>query len=86
VYGLSMRIVDQKLVVPSIAYPGTSLIGRRMRSSPRGALALLVSIDRQLPASLAFFRGHIYLVSNQDTYDHRSVRTGHPVRSAIHKH
>jgi hypothetical protein len=20
------------------------------------------------------------------TYDHRSVRTGHPVRSAIHKH
>ena len=21
-----------------------------------------------------------------DTYDHRSVRTGHPVRSAIHKH
>jgi hypothetical protein len=21
-----------------------------------------------------------------DTYDHRSVKTGHPVRSAIHKH
>jgi hypothetical protein len=21
-----------------------------------------------------------------NTYDHRSVRTGHPVRSAIHKH
>jgi hypothetical protein len=23
---------------------------------------------------------------NLDTYDHRSVKTGHPVRSAIHKH
>ena len=26
------------------------------------------------------------LNDNIDTYDHRSVRTGHPVRSAIHKH
>ena len=26
----------------------------------------------------------VFLLSN--TYDHRSVRTGHPVRSAIHKH
>jgi hypothetical protein len=27
-----------------------------------------------------------YVESSADTYDHRSVRTGHPVRSAIHKH
>jgi hypothetical protein len=29
-----------------------------------------------------------YKASSSDivTYDHRSVRTGHPVRSAIHKH
>jgi hypothetical protein len=26
----------------------------------------------------------VFLVNT--TYDHRSVRTGHPVRSAIHKH
>ena len=32
---------------------------------------------------------HNFLAGHQDltnTYDHRSVRTGHPVRSAIHKH
>ena len=35
-------------------------------------------------ASTQFF---IKPISGQsDTYDHRSVRTGHPVRSAIHKH
>ena len=27
-----------------------------------------------------------YKPLNSSTYDHRSVRTGHPVRSAIHKH
>jgi hypothetical protein len=30
-----------------------------------------------------FHKGHFGSIS---TYDHRSVRTGHPVRSAIHKH
>jgi hypothetical protein len=30
--------------------------------------------------------GHILSTSYTSTYDHRSVRTGHPVRSAIHKH
>ena len=25
-------------------------------------------------------------MSRSNTYDHRSVKTGHPVRSAIHKH
>jgi hypothetical protein len=25
-------------------------------------------------------------IGGLNTYDHRSVRTGHPVRSAIHKH
>ena len=25
-------------------------------------------------------------ISGESTYDHRSVKTGHPVRSAIHKH
>jgi hypothetical protein len=27
-----------------------------------------------------------YGISEDCTYDHRSVKTGHPVRSAIHKH
>jgi hypothetical protein len=26
------------------------------------------------------------IFEKENTYDHRSVRTGHPVRSAIHKH
>ena len=29
---------------------------------------------------------HIYFILVTVTYDHRSVKTGHPVRSAIHKH
>jgi hypothetical protein len=29
---------------------------------------------------------HIPVLLSPCTYDHRSVRTGHPVRSAIHKH
>ena len=31
-------------------------------------------------------RCHIVFWTTFNTYDHRSVRTGHPVRSAIHKH
>jgi hypothetical protein len=29
---------------------------------------------------------YMHCLSTLDTYDHRSVKTGHPVRSAIHKH
>ena len=29
---------------------------------------------------------HILFSNIPSTYDHRSVKTGHPVRSAIHKH
>jgi hypothetical protein len=29
---------------------------------------------------------HVCCIKRSFTYDHRSVRTGHPVRSAIHKH
>jgi hypothetical protein len=29
---------------------------------------------------------HIHHYRGASTYDHRSVKTGHPVRSAIHKH
>jgi hypothetical protein len=35
-------------------------------------------------ACFAFLIKHVY--AHSSTYDHRSVRTGHPVRSAIHKH
>jgi hypothetical protein len=27
-----------------------------------------------------------FIAAGISTYDHRSVKTGHPVRSAIHKH
>jgi hypothetical protein len=31
-------------------------------------------------------QGYIMTKDLTSTYDHRSVKTGHPVRSAIHKH
>jgi hypothetical protein len=64
-------------------------------------LLLLLTIDRLLQffrrsASISspvrLERDHFIPIFNmhnfggEDTYDHRSVRTGHPVRSAIHKH
>jgi hypothetical protein len=32
------------------------------------------------------YTGYDYHYGRKFTYDHRSVKTGHPVRSAIHKH
>ena len=44
-----------------------------------------------IPASMGsgealLFYGYNFNLSEGNTYDHRSVKTGHPVRSAIHKH
>ena len=51
------------------------------------ALALLKPASYQLLITLE--NNHTIIFANQlqqSTYDHRSVKTGHPVRSAIHKH
>jgi hypothetical protein len=43
----------------------------------------------ELPVSILeahFVFVHSACLYGTSTYDHRSVRTGHPVRSAIHKH
>jgi hypothetical protein len=37
-------------------------------------------------ASVNMFEHYIVVYRSLGTYDHRSVKTGHPVRSAIHKH
>jgi hypothetical protein len=42
-----------------------------------------MAIDYGVLVVVSYTIAFVGLIS---TYDHRSVRTGHPVRSAIHKH
>jgi hypothetical protein len=60
-----------------------------MRISPQGAVAFLVSVIGALVSfqtSIPDMDSYKHVELHQSTYDHRSVKTGHPVRSAIHKH
>ena len=44
------------------------------------------AVTKGLRPPSALNSSHIVLLANFNIYDHRSVKTGHPVRSAIHKH
>jgi hypothetical protein len=62
--------------------------------SSRGPMYVVAAVPRVLPRIEGVCRHlaercQIVMVTGKDynsTYDHRSVKTGHPVRSAIHKH
>jgi hypothetical protein len=54
------------------------------RWSTRRTVLSVSSAPKHKTEVCAFF--HICHLVDMSTYDHRSVRTGHPVRSAIHKH
>jgi hypothetical protein len=56
------------------------VVGSRMVWLDFEAVVFSIPECHQKLLDIRFFFGQIF------TYDHRSVKTGHPVRSAIHKH
>jgi hypothetical protein len=57
-----------------------NLLCRSFRQDLTTSYARALSTEELYSSSYMFYQAFI------STYDHRSVKTGHPVRSAIHKH
>ena len=65
-----VTIYPHLMLLSLLRYVGSGL--------PTAAVSMLYSFS---------YQGNIYRkIAITNTYDHRSVKTGHPVRSAIHKH
>ena len=60
-----------------------------IRAGYKGREKVNLELGHQSGDQIFYKKIHLYIFCRSlwlDTYDHRSVKTGHPVRSAIHKH